>query len=303
MRSTYSHIIFALLFLFSQTYVAAFVHTVTVGLEGSFFNPAVIAAQKDDIVQFVFAGDNHGVVQADKDKPCVPKDGGFSSGLSGLKGNSSATPQVWELTVDDTSGPIWFYCPAVQPTSHCNAGMVGVINPPSIDDFNDYSSRAKLFANPTGAPQTSVALTGVGAHATAKPAVPGSTSVQPSSLITSTLPTSTGNPATSSPSPTVASSSSSGSSSGASKHAGAIAGGVIGGIAFLVILGVAAFFGKQYLKRRRRASRNFFEYEGQVTPGMTERGRLSVEQPSTIASMSAPSQQSQMTPRNLFGMP
>ncbi|TFK26946.1 hypothetical protein FA15DRAFT_245433 [Coprinopsis marcescibilis] len=149
-------------------------HTVIVGLEGSFFNPPTLSAGLGDTISFVFAGEIHTVTQSTFEDPCAPLAGGFNSGLAGRARNSSRTPPVWDLKVTDVSSPIWFFCQANRPAFHCSAGMVGVINPPSQDLYAQFVNSAKAVSS---SPLASIAtvLTGVGAYATAPPAIPAPT--------------------------------------------------------------------------------------------------------------------------------
>ncbi|KAJ5138059.1 hypothetical protein N7526_004292 [Penicillium atrosanguineum] len=93
------------------------VQTINVGKSGLKFSPDTLNVAAGDKVEFHFFPGDHSVTQASFDKPCRPlSDSSFSSG-----------PPVFTLTVNDTK-PIWFYCGQV---GHCQAGMVGVINPGS----------------------------------------------------------------------------------------------------------------------------------------------------------------------------
>jgi hypothetical protein len=92
-------------------------------------------------VEFQFYGPVHSVVQGSFDQPCSAYNNGtgFFGGLvtTGTAPNVSCIsetmklyaeqkqPKTFTLTINDTT-PIWFYC--AYP-GHCQAGMVGVINP------------------------------------------------------------------------------------------------------------------------------------------------------------------------------
>ncbi|KAH8822721.1 hypothetical protein DL96DRAFT_308513 [Flagelloscypha sp. PMI_526] len=111
-------------------------HLVYVGVNGSFFSPSTVAAQANDVISFIFGADVHAVRQSTFEKPCTPLDGGFSSGLAGIKGVgfTGATGQpipVWNLTVSNASRPLYFMCDSIDPVFHCSAGMVGIINSPN----------------------------------------------------------------------------------------------------------------------------------------------------------------------------
>ncbi|KAH8917987.1 hypothetical protein BT69DRAFT_1197444, partial [Atractiella rhizophila] len=96
--------------------------------------PSIITASVGSKVFFEFQSKNHTVTQSTFDSPCTPLDAGFSSGFlfSTLGGNSSTSTSgpgfVLEVTDDQ---PIWFYCAQTLPVNHCEAGMVGAINPPT----------------------------------------------------------------------------------------------------------------------------------------------------------------------------
>ncbi|KAJ7278880.1 hypothetical protein C8J57DRAFT_149749 [Mycena rebaudengoi] len=151
-------------------------HTVTVGVQGSFFVPSTTSAQVNDIVTFVFGGDIHTVTQTDFRTPCVPLPGGFNSGFAGTGAQFTKPTPSWDLRITNASEAIWFYCQATQPISHCASGMVGAINPPSIDMYNQFVAAAKLVNPSTLAPAShSFVPSGHGAIATNSP-MPTSTS-------------------------------------------------------------------------------------------------------------------------------
>ena len=120
------------------------IQVVTVGQgEQLQYSPDTITAAVGSQVEFQFFGPTHSVVQASFDKPCAPFDNGdgffaamsttgtgpnvsFPSEKTGnFQSNHSLQPMSFTITINDTN-PIWFYC--AFPT-HCQAGMVGVINP------------------------------------------------------------------------------------------------------------------------------------------------------------------------------
>lgn len=76
------------------------------------------------MVEFSFFPKQHTVTQSSFDKPCVPLDGGFSSGF--IPTEQSPSGVTFEVTVKDTK-PVWFYC-AQTKGEHCQSGMVGSIN-------------------------------------------------------------------------------------------------------------------------------------------------------------------------------
>ncbi|KAF7297074.1 hypothetical protein MIND_00940300 [Mycena indigotica] len=143
-------------------------HTVTVGVEGSFFNPPTISASLGDIIYFIFGGDFHSVTQSSFDSPCIRLPGGFDSGFQGRGPTFIEPTPTWSITITNISQPIWFFCAASVPTSHCESGMVGVINPPSIAMYEQFVSVAKAVTS-TPKPTPTFLPSGQGAIATAPP--------------------------------------------------------------------------------------------------------------------------------------
>jgi len=215
-------------------------HIVTVGLEGSFFTPPTLSAQVNDTVSFVFAGYEHTVTQCAYQTPCVPLAGGFSSGLAG-RGANDTPPPVWNLQITNASEPIWFFCEVTAPASHCASGMVGVINPPSIQTYNQFVSAAKVVTG-TSAPSLSPALSGQGAFATALP-MPSSSSVTGSPTLSSSAASYTSLPPS---------------------HQAAIIGGSLGGA--LVLLGVFTAFLILRYRRSKTSHRTDFFFTDQSAP-------------------------------------
>lgn len=110
--------------------------SVDVGEDGFIFNPDTIHIPAGGVVEFHFYPGDHSVVQAAFDNPCHPmSDTSFFSGA--IPATNDRKP-VWSLTVNDTN-PIWFYCGQV---GHCQAGMVGVINPSGSDTLDAFKSAA-----------------------------------------------------------------------------------------------------------------------------------------------------------------
>ncbi|KAJ7222114.1 hypothetical protein GGX14DRAFT_352751, partial [Mycena pura] len=100
---------------------------VTVGVQGSFFVPPTVSAEVNDTIIFVFGGDIHSVTQTSFANPCVPLPGGFNSGFLGRGPDFSDPTPIWTLTITNASEPIWIFCEASLPTSHCESGMVGCV--------------------------------------------------------------------------------------------------------------------------------------------------------------------------------
>ncbi|TFK47160.1 hypothetical protein OE88DRAFT_820982 [Heliocybe sulcata] len=220
-------------------------HLVTVGTSGSFYDPPTVSAQKGDIVRFLFTSSDHTVTQSTYENPCIPLPGGFNSGLIGPAINASANTLSWDLVVADDTQPIWYFCEGTSPVSHCAAGMAGVINPPSITEWDNFISAAKAVSG-TPSPTPALFLTGVGAYATQAPIPVLSLSATPSSDVS----------AISSLSIMFATSTSSSSPTSAPSPAsrtpiGPIVGGVVGGVAAVSIITVLTIL----LCRAKRSAR------------------------------------------------
>ncbi|KAK6335527.1 hypothetical protein TWF696_002300 [Orbilia brochopaga] len=121
---------------------AAATHTVLVGSGGLVFSPDTVVAAKGDTVQFMFDGGNHTVTEAAFNNPCNPSNNAFTSGFTG---SDSTTFSIIVTSTD----PQWFYC--AQP-GHCQAGMVGAINPPSSGNTLAAFRRAATTANTRSTP-------------------------------------------------------------------------------------------------------------------------------------------------------
>ncbi|THW81162.1 hypothetical protein D6D18_08974 [Aureobasidium pullulans] len=99
-------------------------HSIDVGEDGLVFSPNSTTAAVGDTVTFHFYPRAHGVARSSYSSPCAAMDNGFNSGFVKVASGESNT--TFTITVNNTD-PIWYYCPQ---GDHCQAGMVGVINPP-----------------------------------------------------------------------------------------------------------------------------------------------------------------------------
>jgi len=117
------------------------VQTIVAGQGGNLaYSPNSVTAPVGSIVEFQFAGPGHTVTSAAFDSPCVGNSSSIFSGVIGSGGASNIASNTFQITINDTN-PIWFYCAI--PT-HCQAGMVGVINPPaSGNTLQTFQSNAK----------------------------------------------------------------------------------------------------------------------------------------------------------------
>ncbi|KAK6001216.1 hypothetical protein QM012_002547 [Aureobasidium pullulans] len=114
--------------LLGSAYAAS--HSIDVGEGGLVFSPNSTTAAVGDTVTFHFYPRAHGVARSSYASPCAAIDNGFNSGFVQVASGESAT--TFTITINNTD-PIWYYCPQ---GDHCQAGMVGVINPPSSGNQN-----------------------------------------------------------------------------------------------------------------------------------------------------------------------
>ncbi|KAK7409122.1 hypothetical protein QQX98_008730 [Neonectria punicea] len=114
-------------------------HSVVAGLGGLRFDPDNVVAEVGDIIEWHFLPMNHSIAQSSFGEPCEPlADGsGFFSGFNFVTAEGQAD-NVFQVEIIDDSKPIWYYCPQ-QKGSHCQNGMVGVIN--QNFDNQDFSLR------------------------------------------------------------------------------------------------------------------------------------------------------------------
>lgn len=91
------------------------------------FKPDSIKAAEGDTVKFNFWPKNHSIAQSTFAAPCQPMANGFWSGYVPTANTQAVANTSFILEVKNASAPLWFYC---SQGMHCQAGMVGVINPP-----------------------------------------------------------------------------------------------------------------------------------------------------------------------------
>ncbi|EPS43252.1 hypothetical protein H072_2780 [Dactylellina haptotyla CBS 200.50] len=114
------------------------------------FDPQEIQAAVGDLIQFQFHPMNHSVVRAAFADPCVPIEdspsgngtAGFYSGFMPVAQDASVMP-TFSITVENDK-PIWFYC---SQGKHCQAGMVGAVNPTAEKTLAMFQANAAQAAN------------------------------------------------------------------------------------------------------------------------------------------------------------
>lgn len=128
-------------------------HKVAVGTQAGdlVFKPDSIQAAEGDTVTFRFWPKNHSVAQASFGSPCSPMANGFWSGYVPTTNTAAVANWTFTYEVTNASAPVWFYC---TQGKHCQAGMVGVINPPqsgprTLDAFKNASSLAQANTAPS----------------------------------------------------------------------------------------------------------------------------------------------------------
>lgn len=136
------------------------VHVIQVGsANGTLkFFPEVTTAAVGDKIQFQFYPKNHSIAQSSFDSPCNPLSPsatsnatGFWSGFMPVSAEDTMMP-VFTIDVKSTA-PSWFYCATGK---HCQAGMVGVINPPAnnaartIETYKAGAAKAVANVAPSG---------------------------------------------------------------------------------------------------------------------------------------------------------
>ncbi|KAG5997222.1 hypothetical protein E4U43_002696 [Claviceps pusilla] len=115
--------------------VSAKTIVIDVGKDGLVFSPDSVKADVGDVLEYHF-NNVHSVAMGDFTSGCAPPSkGGFYSGVV----KASTTNDVFQVTVNSTD-PMPFYCSVGK---HCQAGMVGIVNPSSKDSLDKYRDLAK----------------------------------------------------------------------------------------------------------------------------------------------------------------
>ncbi|KAJ7458647.1 hypothetical protein B0H11DRAFT_1737756, partial [Mycena galericulata] len=113
------------------------------------FIPNTITAPNgtDIVFQFQSPG-NHSVTQSSFADPCTVLPGGFDSGFQPVSASATADP-TFTITVDNDQHALWIFCRQFIPSSHCNAGMVLVVNEqPGDETFAAFQAAAEAARNP-----------------------------------------------------------------------------------------------------------------------------------------------------------
>lgn len=121
-------------------------HTIVVGNGTLTFEPSSLTAAEGDTVTFKFWPKSHSVVQAAFASPCTPMTNGFWSGF--VPSTKGAAMETFTIDIKNASQPLWYYC---SRATHCQDGMVGVINPPKSgpNTITAFAAAAKKAANNT----------------------------------------------------------------------------------------------------------------------------------------------------------
>ncbi|QPH17735.1 hypothetical protein C2857_002623 [Epichloe festucae Fl1] len=111
---------------------------IAVGRDGLAFSPSSVTAEEGDVLEYHFYK-QHSVAMGDFSSGCTPAlQGGFFSGVMKTSGNGP-NKNVFRVTVNSTE-PMAMYCTVA---SHCQKGMVGVVNPTSTDSLDRYKTAAR----------------------------------------------------------------------------------------------------------------------------------------------------------------
>ncbi|KAL5117585.1 hypothetical protein ACEQ8H_004478 [Pleosporales sp. CAS-2024a] len=118
------------------------------------FSPDSLAAAEGDTVTFVYWPMNHSVAVSSFSKPCEPLANSPWSGYVATKDTTKPSNEIFVMPIMNASAPIWFYC---SQGHHCQAGMVGVINPPksganTLEAYKNASAAAPNNITPMAAP-------------------------------------------------------------------------------------------------------------------------------------------------------
>jgi len=157
----------------AATSPAGSIQTVTVGENGLSFSPNSITAAVGSIIEFHFFAPAHAVAQSSFSSPCAPLSGGTGFFSGTITTSSGQNSNVFRITINDTNAA-WIYCTV--PT-HCESGMVGVINPPNdaTQTLELYKAAAAKVASTVAPPIVQGGVIGPASSSTSAAATPSST--------------------------------------------------------------------------------------------------------------------------------
>lgn len=151
-------------------------HLVLVGDSGLVFNPTSVTAAVGDNVIFEFRAKNHTVTQSSFAQPCTflqtANGPGVDSGYQPVPAGATNFPQ-WNITIDNATAPLWFYCAQKNPANHCQAGMVFAINPTAEKSFDAFLANAKASGSASGSSSAPGGASGTGAATATLPTASG----------------------------------------------------------------------------------------------------------------------------------
>jgi hypothetical protein len=130
-------------------------HVIKVGGGSLTYQPnQLTGVQNGDVVQFQFLDKNHTVTQSTFAAPCsnITDASGKVTGVdSGYQFVDPAATQfpVWQITIDNASTPLWFYC---RQAKHCQSGMVFAVNPTAAKSFDTFKTNAATSTAVNGSP-------------------------------------------------------------------------------------------------------------------------------------------------------
>ncbi|KAG8733427.1 hypothetical protein FRC11_006314 [Ceratobasidium sp. 423] len=159
--------------------VFAFDYTIGVGKDettgqlGMGFDPSSVRPQAGDKIVFEFRAGSHSAVESTFTDPCVPKAGGYNSGVitvaDGTPVDAKGLPTT-EYIVKDTN-PVWFFD---QAGGLCTKGAVFSINP-DLTNGGQTAGQFRANAEASDPSTASVAPTSAAASSTAASAAGSST--------------------------------------------------------------------------------------------------------------------------------
>ncbi|KAH9928535.1 uncharacterized protein BXZ73DRAFT_90588 [Epithele typhae] len=175
-------------------------HTVQVGGAGKLvYTPnELTGVANGDVIQFQFMDKNHTVTQSTFPAPCsnITDASGAVTGVdSGFQfvDPTSANVPVWQITINNASAPLWFYC---RQAKHCQAGMVFAVNPTAAKTFDMFKTTAASSNSVNGSPAAASNSTSSAASSGSSGSVSSPTSSSPSGSSSSPSAKATGNSAT-----------------------------------------------------------------------------------------------------------